>query len=64
MPGPQPGEGRAPVAERWLAIMCDLDDENEAAAAPATTRANTRALKASFIMVTPQPSLLTKKVPD
>jgi hypothetical protein len=50
MPGPHPGDGKAEVAERWLAIMCDVDDENDAAAAPATTMANTKTRKASFIL--------------
>jgi hypothetical protein len=30
--------------------MCDFDDENDAAAAPATTMANTNTRKASFII--------------
>ena len=30
--------------------MCDFDDENDAAAAPATTMANTKTRKASFIL--------------
>lgn len=54
MPGPQPGIGMAdPVAERWLAIKCDVDEEKEAAAAPAKTTANAKIRIASFIISYP-----------
>ena len=54
MPGPQPGMGIAePVADRWLAIRCDVEEEKEAAAAPATTTANAKIRRASFIFSYP-----------
>jgi hypothetical protein len=50
MPGPQPGEGSSPVAEMWLTIVCEREDETEAAAAPATITANIKTRTASFII--------------
>jgi hypothetical protein len=51
MPGPQPGIGRAAtVADCRLNVTCDVDEEKEAAAAPARTTANAKILTASFII--------------
>jgi hypothetical protein len=50
MPGPQPGDGSPEVAERWLIATFDFEEENDAAAAPATMTANAKILMASFIV--------------
>jgi hypothetical protein len=49
IPGPHPGDGNAAVAERWLTDRCDVEDENDAAAAPATIAVKANILTASFI---------------
>jgi hypothetical protein len=49
IPGPHPGPGRAEVAEIWLAMRWVFDEENDAAAALATTMASITTRKASFI---------------
>jgi hypothetical protein len=50
MPGPHPGDGSPEVAERWLITTFDFEEENEAAAAPATIAAKAKTLMASFIV--------------
>lgn len=47
--GPQPGTGRVDVADWWLGSACVVEDENEAAAAPATTTDSAKMRMASFI---------------
>ena len=62
IPGPHPGEGNPAVAERWLTVTFDLEDEKEAAAAPAMRTASARILIESFIFSYPlQAILLTSK---
>jgi hypothetical protein len=64
IPGPHPGEGRLEVADKWLEIKWEVDDENDAAAAPATTIANTKTRIASFIIGYPlNPSVDTMCCP-
>lgn len=61
IPGPHPGDGKLDVAERWLTITLDLEEENEAAAAPATITENAKILTASFISSYPSSELLATK---
>ena len=37
MPGVQTGAGMAAETARWLGVRCEVDEETEAAAAPART---------------------------
>jgi hypothetical protein len=54
MPGPQVGTGSAePVADRWLAIICEEEEEENEAAAPARTTTNAKIRRASFIFSYP-----------
>ena len=61
IPGPHPGEGKPAVAERWLTVTSDLEDEKEAAAAPAMRTANAKILMESFISSYPSSDLLDTK---
>jgi hypothetical protein len=61
IPGPHPGDGKLDVAERWLTVTFDLEEENEAAAAPATITDNAKILAASFISSYPLSEFLDTK---
>jgi hypothetical protein len=50
MPGPQAGAGSAAVADWWLVNVPEVDEENEAAAAPAMTTAKAKIRMASFMI--------------
>jgi hypothetical protein len=53
MPGPQPGIGKAEVADWWLARTCVEEECVAAAAAPAKTMERARTRIASFIIGNP-----------
>ena len=56
MPGPQNGIGSPAVADWWLATIVrvlEVDEENEAAAAPARTSVKAKMRTVSFIVGNP-----------
>jgi len=55
--GPHPGTGRLAVADWWLGMTCEVEEEKEAAAAPATTTERAKIRMASFMIVIPLKNL-------
>jgi len=53
MPGPHVGVGSWAVADWWLGMACVVEDETEAAAAPAKTTARAKTRIASFMVSNP-----------
>jgi hypothetical protein len=51
-----------PVADWWLAIRCEVEEEKDAAVAPATTTANAKIRRMSFILSYPLTISLTGNV--
>jgi len=52
-PGPHAGTGRVSVADWWLRTTRVVEEESEAAAAPAMTIERAKILTASFMMSNP-----------
>jgi hypothetical protein len=50
MPGPQVGTGSPAVADWWLAMAVEVEEERPAAAAPAMTRERAKMRTTSFMI--------------
>ena len=62
IPGPQAGIGRAEAAAWWLGTACVVDDDMEAAAAPARTTDRAKMRTTSFIKGYPSEGFLLTQV--